>query len=292
MTSNEKDFESYAVAHWGLKYSALSDQELADLLAVRIAAKDYAHDLSEDELGPFQERRRLRELEEEGRFASFKELALEKWGVLYPDLPEEAKERLLLVKRARRDYSIKLSLSELGPMFLAQKARQAEQKSALEAQRAQRELALFEQRYPPKSALGDWLETRQRPEPQPYGVSHQGAESLAADWLLYLGERTVQITRQSGDGGVDVLTADHCCQVKNYTSQNVSSPEVRDLFGTAVSMGRKPLLFTATALTPDARTFADSNSVAAVQYNAKNATLMGLNEAGDGFLSAGRYGTT
>lgn len=291
MIGDQKDFESYARANWGLKYSALSDQELSDLLDARLLAKNYARELSETELTPFHDRQRSMEMEEAGRFESFKDQALEKWSVLYPDLPPEARERILLLRRVSRDYSIKLSLSELGPMFLAQKARQAERDRALEAQIAQKELEEFEQRYPPKSALADWLETRQPPAPQPYGVSHQGAEFLVADWLVYLGERSVQVTKQSGDGGIDVLTEDYCCQVKNYTSQNVGSPEVRDLFGTAVSMGRKPLLFTATALTPDASSFANSNSVAAVQFNAHDASLMGLNQHGEGFLFGGRYGS-
>lgn len=290
MTDDEKDFESYARANWGLRHSALSDQELSDLLDARLAARDYTCELSEAELGPFLERQRLREMEEEGRFESFKNLALEKWNVLYPDLPRDAAERILILRRASKDYSIKLSLSELGPMFLAQKARQAERESALEARIAQEELAILEQRYPPKSALGEWLAARQRPAPQPYGVSYQGAELLVANWLIYLGERSVQVTKQSGDGGVDVLTEDYCCQVKNYTSQNVSSPEVRDLFGTAVSRDRKPLLFTATALTPDASSFANSNSVAVIQFNVQEASLLGLNEYGEGFLYAGRYG--
>lgn len=289
MTDDEKHFESYARTNWGLKYSALSDEELSDLLDARLVAKDYNHELSEVELRPFHERHQSMAMEEASRFESFRDQALEKWSVLYPDLPQDAKERILLLRRASRDYSIKLSLSELGPMFLAQKAKQAERERALEAQRAQEELEIFEQRYPPKSALGDWLETRQRPIPQPYGVSHQGAELIVADWLVYLGERSVQVTKQSGDGGIDVLTEDYCCQVKNYTSQNVGSPDVRDLFGTAVSLGRKPLLFTATAMTPDASSFANSNSVAAIQFNVLEASLLGLNEHGEGFLLSGRY---
>jgi hypothetical protein len=278
VTDDEKDFESYARANWGFKHSSLTDQELSDLLDARLVARDYKRELSEAELGPFRERERSREMEEEGRFESFKDLALERWNVLYPGLPPDAAERILSLRRVSKDYSIKLSLSELGPMFLAQKARQA-----------QEERAILEQRYPPKSAFGDWLAARQRPAPQTYGVSYQGAELLVADWLIYLGERSVQVTKQSGDGGVDVLTADYCCQVKNYTSQNVSSPEVRDLFGTAVSRNRKPLLFTATALTPDASSFANSNSVAVIQFNVQEASLLGLNEDGEELLHTGRY---
>jgi hypothetical protein len=78
--------------------------------------------------------------------------------------------------------------------------------------------------------------------------------------------------------------------VKNYTSQNVSSPEVRDLFGTAVSRGRKPLVFTVTALTPDTSSFANSNSVAVVHFKVQEASLLGLNDDGAGFLCAGRDG--
>lgn len=134
-----------------------------------------------------------------------------------------------------------------------------------------------------------WQLNRQRPNPQPYGVSNYGAESLVADWLTYLGLKNVTVTVASGDGGIDVETDTHVCQVKNYSSQGVSVQEVRELFGVAVSMGKAPLIFTSSSLTAPAYAFAEANDIAAIQYDAAEAALFALNELGANLLVSGKY---
>ncbi len=134
-----------------------------------------------------------------------------------------------------------------------------------------------------------WLSERTRPAPQIMGVSARGAEYLAGLWLTYLGEEDVTVTQASGDGGVDVVTRNYCCQVKLYTKQPVSASEIRDLFGTATAMGLRALLMTSSYITHDAEQFALANGVVAIQFNAENATLASLNALGQDFLNAGHY---
>lgn len=134
-----------------------------------------------------------------------------------------------------------------------------------------------------------WQLNRQRPNPQPYGVSNYGAESLVADWLTYLGLKNVTVTVASGDGGIDVETDTHVCQVKNYSSQGVSVQEVRELFGVAVSMRKAPLIFTSSTLTAAAHEFAEANDIAAIQYDAAEAALFPLNDLGAHLLVSGKY---
>lgn len=134
-----------------------------------------------------------------------------------------------------------------------------------------------------------WLKLRIRPQPQKYGVSDFGAEHLVSEWLSYLGQIEVEVTKQSGDGGVDVLTNEYCCQVKNYKIQPVSASEVRDLLGTSVSIGKKAIIFTSSGLTADAANFCERNQIAALKYDVVRASLAPLNKHGDLFLRIGLY---
>lgn len=134
-----------------------------------------------------------------------------------------------------------------------------------------------------------WLSSRIRPEAQPFGVSHEGAEHLVAGWLNYLGQAEVQVTQFVGDGGVDVETEDLVVQVKNYGEGGVSSPELRDLLGTATAAAKGAALFTSSRLTKDARTFAEENEIACIAYDAKLATLSALTPAGKRLLEQGHY---
>jgi hypothetical protein len=175
---------------------------------------------------------------------------------------------------------------------LARKEREAQrdQERRDEAARAEkvREAQLWRS-MPKDEQISLWLGKRERPETQPFGISPRGAELLAARWLEFLGEEAVEVTQSTGDGGVDVLTKNFCCQVKNYTKTLVSSSEVRDLFGTATALGLKPLIFTSSTLSSDASKFCEQNSISAIRYDALNAELFALNAWGDELLSSGQY---
>lgn len=141
-----------------------------------------------------------------------------------------------------------------------------------------------------ETARNRWLLERNAPEPQPFGISAKGAELLTAEWLRYLGQTNVEVTRHSGDGGIDVMTDELCVQVKNYDKSPVSSSEIRDIFGTAVSERRRACIFTSSSLSGDALSFANKNEVIAIRYLVESGELLALNSAGSRFLSDGEYG--
>ena len=133
------------------------------------------------------------------------------------------------------------------------------------------------------------MNSRVRPAPQPYGVSNYGAERIVADWLVYLGCREVVLTQASKDGGIDVETANHVCQVKYYKNQGVSVQEVREIFGVASALGKVAMVFTSSDLTAAAYEFANQVGVIAVQFNVENSFLVGLNYYGEQLLVVGDY---
>jgi hypothetical protein len=135
----------------------------------------------------------------------------------------------------------------------------------------------------------EWLTSRVRPTPQPYGVSDQGAEHLVAEWLHYLGFEDAQVTQYSGDGGIDVETYEHVVQVKNYRDKAVSVTEVRELFGVAASERKKAVLFTSSSCTTQAIEFADKNGIALIKFDSRQASLEEINDDGSDFLVNGEY---
>jgi hypothetical protein len=134
-----------------------------------------------------------------------------------------------------------------------------------------------------------WLEQRERPGAHPLGISPRGAELLIGQWLSYLGEENVEVTKATGDGGVDVITKNFCCQVKLYQKQTVTSSEIRDLYGTAHAMSLTPVIFTSSDLTSDAHVWALQNGVLAIKFSPEESTLCGLNALGQSFLDSGYY---
>lgn len=117
------------------------------------------------------------------------------------------------------------------------------------------------------------------PEPQPFGVSHEGAEALVAEWMRHLGAVDAEVTRYSGDGGIDVESSQYIAQVKNYAG-TVGVADIREMAGVAVVDGRAPLFFTSGTLTAEAASFAEKAEISAFQYNAVEGTLAGLNQTG------------
>lgn len=123
-----------------------------------------------------------------------------------------------------------------------------------------------------------------RPEPQRYGVSARGAELWVADALRWLGEHDVEVTRQSADGGVDVMSARLAVSVKHYSGA-VPVEEIREIFGVAAATRRRAVLWTSGTLTEQARQFADLAPVAIVTYDVETAQWEGANAAGAAFLA-------
>lgn len=177
------------------------------------------------------------------------------------------------------------------PTFVPKPPRKSYSQLQREEAKAKAQQEFMESIYgtPVKESEQEWVQNRVRPLAQKYGVSHRGAEELAAEWLRFLGEHRVETTPYSQDGGADVLTASYCCQVKNYEQKPVSVVEVRALLGTAASMNLKPLLFTASKPTNAALMFCKETDIAVIEFDATNALLFGLTPEGHNLLKRGRY---
>lgn len=213
---------------------------------------------------------RLKAQEREVKDAEASAEWLKRHNSLHRD-PEKALRDAQEDRRARADFARKAREAEIA-------AREAE----IAEMQKWRALTKVEQ-------TEVWLAERSRPSPEPLGVSAPGAEKLAALWLRFLGEENVEVTQETGDGGVDVLSANFCCQVKNYKKQPVTSSEVRDLYGTAHAMALKPLMMTSSYLSKDALDWASRNEVAAIKFDAEEGTLTSLNEQGESLLFSGKY---
>lgn len=116
------------------------------------------------------------------------------------------------------------------------------------------------------------------PPPQPYGVSHEGAEALVAAWMKHLGAADASVTPFGHDGGIDVESSGCIAQVKNYASL-VGVESIRELAGTAIVDGRRPLFFAANGYACGALDFAERARIAAFVYDAVRGKLSGANEA-------------
>ena len=115
------------------------------------------------------------------------------------------------------------------------------------------------------------------PSPMPYGVSHRGAEMLAADWMRHIGISDAAITPAQADGGIDVTSDTHVAQVKHYKG-NVGVVELRELHGVAAARGKQGLFFTSTGYTAEAIAFANTIRLPIFIYSAELGTLRGSNE--------------
>jgi len=132
----------------------------------------------------------------------------------------------------------------------------------------------------PAVQSGPGTHSTPKPAPQPYGVSHEGAETLVRDWMLYLGIPSSEVTRLSGDGGIDVTSSTYVAQVKNYRDL-VGVQAVREILGVAVGEGKKPLFFTSGSYTSEALAFAEKAGVPLFIYDAAAGSLLRINGAAE-----------
>lgn len=117
------------------------------------------------------------------------------------------------------------------------------------------------------------------PGPLPYGVSHMGAELLAAAWMRHLGAADATATRYSRDGGIDVESAGWVAQVKNLAAGSpVPVSSIRDLVGVAAVAGKRAAMFTSGKYTRDGLVFADRAGLVLFRYDAAAGTLHPANE--------------
>ncbi|GGO63948.1 hypothetical protein GCM10010910_17640 [Microbacterium nanhaiense] len=126
------------------------------------------------------------------------------------------------------------------------------------------------------------------PQPRPRGVGPQEAEELAAEWMRFLGAVDAEVTRYSGDGGVDVISSAYIAQVKNLAPMySVPVAQVRELAGVAAHDGRRALFFTSGSYSAGGVEFADRAGIALFIYRAEEGDLIGANALGSAVRAQG-----
>jgi len=87
------------------------------------------------------------------------------------------------------------------------------------------------------------------------------AEEAAARCLRKAGCRRVSLTQGSADGGIDVVTACWAVQVK-HTAKRVGRPVLQQTVGAALSLGRRPAVFSTSGFSGPAIAYAKEHDVA------------------------------
>ena len=126
------------------------------------------------------------------------------------------------------------------------------------------------------------------PGPQPYGMSHHGAEGFCADYLRHLGFRSVTRTDPTQDGGVDVYADEYAVQVKCFSGGLLGIEVVREILGVCSLNGHRPALFVNVALTAPAKALVTTAAVAVLQYDSRSGHVVPQNETGLEMMRAGQ----
>lgn len=125
-----------------------------------------------------------------------------------------------------------------------------------------------------------------KPEKQKFGVSDEGAESLVAQWMRWLGVYDAEVTKFVGDGGIDVESSRYIAQVKNFTG-NVGIAAIRELAGVAAVDGRTALFFTSGVYPKDSEAWSQSAGIYLFTYDIKTAKLTANNQLARDALGSG-----
>lgn len=135
-------------------------------------------------------------------------------------------------------------------------------------------------------SLSSWQDLHPAPPACLYGVSPEGAEAWCRDWLVHKGMVDAEVTRLTGDGGVDVVSARHVVQVKHYTG-SVSIAELRELVGVAAVEGKKPVFMTSGNYPSQAEEFADRAGMLLFRYDVITAAVEGCTAVSSLVLRSG-----
>lgn len=128
------------------------------------------------------------------------------------------------------------------------------------------------------------------PKPNPRSIkSSYEFEHYCQSWMLYLGAEDAEVSRATGDGGVDVISEKYVAQVKLYNAP-IPVAQVRDLLGTAVDFNRKPLFFASMAYSKGSVEFADRNGIALFIVDSYKGEIHAANAAAEESLKHGLHG--
>lgn len=116
-------------------------------------------------------------------------------------------------------------------------------------------------------------------------LSPREAEKLVQEWMVALGYPDAETTQFSQDGGVDVMTEKYAVQVKRWRKgKNLGVKDVRELFGVAIKLGKKPLVFITSGASQAALAEANDMGVAIIRFEFLQPQLHPINDVAREFL--------
>ena len=101
-----------------------------------------------------------------------------------------------------------------------------------------------------------------RPKPMPVST-WQEAEAVACAWMREFGFKDAHLTGSGADAGVDVMSRRAVAQVKWKLSGAIGRPDVQRLLGVAQAAKSKPVFFSGSGYTAEARSWAEMHGIAA-----------------------------
>jgi hypothetical protein len=131
---------------------------------------------------------------------------------------------------------------------------------------------------PYKERAVEAIESFERPEKQPFGVSARGGELYVAEWLTWMGLDPVRISPERRDGGFDLEAGPYLVQVKTFSRDWVGVAPVRELYGVAQSEGKPSMFWVKGPLSDDARAFADKVEMPVFQFSPEEGLIQPLND--------------
>lgn len=99
---------------------------------------------------------------------------------------------------------------------------------------------------------------------QPY--NWKIAEEQMASYLRSVGWKDAVVTGSGSDGGVDIMAEGIVAQVKLHKAKT-GSPDIQKIYGVAAAKGVKPVFFSASGYSRNARKFADENAIPCFTYD-------------------------
>lgn len=117
------------------------------------------------------------------------------------------------------------------------------------------------------------------PAGQPFGVSQQGAEYLAAAWMRHLGDPDAAPTDYAEQRSAEAAGTRHLARVVN-DADTVGVDDVRTLVEAANARGLDALVFASGTYTDEALSLAEQAAVALFTYDPVLGTLEGANDLG------------
>lgn len=91
------------------------------------------------------------------------------------------------------------------------------------------------------------------------------AEEWCAQVMGWLGAVAPRATPTTRDGGIDIVTRDHVCQVKHQSSRVAPAP-LQQLVGAALAEGKKPVFFALSGYSKAAISWAERQDMLLFQY--------------------------